>query len=77
MRINSRVLRIGTRILDNGRRALLEVVTSLRGYNKTFGSRFQGLLDSLDVHQSQLIGRENNIKQIPPWAGLFINWMWI
>jgi hypothetical protein len=67
MRRNSRILRIVGRILDSGRRALLKVVTSLRGYNKTFGSRFQGLLDSLDVHRSQLM-RENKIKQITQWA---------
>jgi hypothetical protein len=40
MRRNFRVLRVGERILDSGRRALLEVATSLRGYNKTFGNRF-------------------------------------
>jgi hypothetical protein len=67
MRRNSRVLRIGGRILERGRRALLEVATSLRVYNKTFGSRFQGLLVSMDVHQSHPI-RENRIKQIPQWA---------
>jgi hypothetical protein len=67
MRRNSRVLRIGGRILERGRRALLEVATSLRVYNKTFGSRFQGLLISNDVHRSQLI-RKNSIKQIPQWA---------
>jgi hypothetical protein len=42
MRKNSRVLRIGGRI----------ITISVRGYNKTFGSRFQGLLN---VHRSQLI----------------------
>jgi hypothetical protein len=66
-RRNSRVLRIGGRILDSGRRALLEVATSLRGYNKTFGNRFQGLLVSQDVHQSQLV-RENRIKQMSSWT---------
>jgi hypothetical protein len=43
MRRNSRVFRIGGRILESERRALLEAATSLRNYNKTFGSRFQGL----------------------------------
>jgi hypothetical protein len=55
------------KFLGSGRRALLKVGTSLRCYNKTFRSRFQRLLDSLDVHRSQLI-RQNRIKQIPPWA---------
>jgi hypothetical protein len=43
MRRNSRVFKIGGRIVESGRRALLDAATSLRGYNKTFGSRFQGL----------------------------------
>jgi hypothetical protein len=55
MRRNFRVLRIGGRILESGRRALLEVATSLRGYNKTFGNRFQGLLVSMDVYRSLFI----------------------
>jgi hypothetical protein len=67
MRRNSRVLKIGGRIQERGRSALLEVASSLSGYNKTFGSRFQGLLVSMDFHQSHPI-RENRIKQIPQWA---------
>jgi hypothetical protein len=33
---NSRVLRIGGKILESGSRALLEVANFLCGYNKTF-----------------------------------------
>jgi hypothetical protein len=45
MRRNSRVFRIGGRILESGRRALLEAATSLRDYNKTTNTDFRGLTD--------------------------------
>jgi hypothetical protein len=47
---NSRFLRIGGKILESGSRALLEVANFLRGYNKIFGNRFQGLLVSMDLN---------------------------
>jgi hypothetical protein len=44
MRRNSRVLRIGGRIMESRRRALLEVATSLRGTIKLLEADFSGFL---------------------------------
>jgi len=66
-RRNSKILNVGGKIAEKGRKSVLEVIMPLKKNKNTFGNKFCKLVESMDIRLNQII-QEQESKDTPPWA---------